>query len=58
MLPYDASPANALREAPIYIEIDRQTNEEVLATLHKGLERVIADARIVVAVRILPCPPV
>ncbi len=49
VLPYDASPANALREAPIYIEIDRQTNEEVLATLHKGLERVIADARIVVA---------
>lgn len=36
-----------LREAPIFIEIDRQTDPRILEELHKNFERVLEDNRVV-----------
>ncbi|QIN32503.1 NAD-glutamate dehydrogenase [Legionella longbeachae] len=36
-----------LHEAPIFIEIDRQTDPEMLEQLHKGCERALEDNRVV-----------
>lgn len=38
---------NVICEAPIFIEIDRQTDPYVLEELHKGFERVLEDNRVV-----------
>lgn len=48
VLPFDSQEEGAIKEAPIYIEIDRQTNPESLETLIHALDRVIHDARIAV----------
>jgi glutamate dehydrogenase len=40
---------HTISEAPIYIEIDRQTDPAVLADLEHNLDRVIKDARAAVA---------
>ena len=45
VLPADASPAGGLRESIIHIEVDRQTEPEVLERIHQGIERVLADVR-------------
>src|SRR6266511_4212672 len=42
VLPADASPAGGLRESIIHIEVDRQTEPEVLERIHQGIERVLA----------------
>lgn len=39
---------DVLVEAPIYMEIDRQTNQAALDALHATLERVLEDNRVVV----------
>lgn len=49
ILPLDSTENKAIKEAPIYIEIDRQTNPQVLAKLQNELDHVIHDARVVVA---------
>lgn len=36
-----------LHEAPIFLEIDRQTDPEMLEQLHKGCERALEDNRVV-----------
>ena len=38
---------DVLNEAPIFMEIDRQTDPRVLDELHKNLERVLEDNRVV-----------
>ncbi|HVV67653.1 MAG TPA: NAD-glutamate dehydrogenase [Gammaproteobacteria bacterium] len=48
ILPPDSSNSEALTEAPIYIEIDRQTDPKVLKALGENLDRVIGDARLAV----------
>jgi glutamate dehydrogenase len=35
-----------LRESVIHIEVDRQTEPEVLERIHQGVERVLADVRV------------
>lgn len=49
VLPYDSKNEEAGKEAPIYLEIDRQTNPQVLEELGEVLDKVINDARIAVA---------
>lgn len=41
--------ANVTLEAPIFIQIDRQTNPNVLQVLHDNLETVLSDTRAAVA---------
>lgn len=41
-------PEGSITEAPIFMEIDRQTDPAVLDALHKNLERVLQDNRSVV----------
>lgn len=48
ILPLDATNSEAHTEAPIYIEIDRQTDPKVLKELGQNLDRVIDDARLAV----------
>ena len=36
-----------LQEAPIFLEIDRQTDPKILEELHKGCERALEDNRVV-----------
>ena len=48
ILPPDSCATEALIEAPIYIEIDRQTDPKVLEELGQNLDRVISDARLAV----------
>lgn len=45
VLPMDSSDKSIRAEAPIYIEIDRQTDPEVLSTLQENLYRVLNDVR-------------
>lgn len=45
ILPPDATAKGAIAEAPIYIEVDRQTNPKILEDLIKDLDRVLGDAR-------------
>ncbi len=49
VLPFDSKESQALQEAPIYFEVDRQTNPLVLEELRNELDHVIHDARTVVA---------
>lgn len=49
VLPYDSKNDQAIKEAPIYIEIDRQTNPQILEELGEHLDKVINDARVAVA---------
>jgi glutamate dehydrogenase len=46
IVPDDAGPGEGLRESVIHIEVDRQTEPEVLERIHQGIERVLADVRI------------
>lgn len=48
ILPLDADQVDAVLEAPIYIEIDRQSDPTVLEELHSSLQRVIGDVQLVV----------
>jgi glutamate dehydrogenase len=48
VLPFDATEKGAYSEAPIYIEIDRQTDPKVLEELAVDLDRVLNDARLAV----------
>lgn len=41
-------PDNAIAEAPIFMEIDRQTDPKVLEELYHNLEKALADTHIVV----------
>ena len=41
-------PADSLRESCIHIEVDRQTEPQVLEQLRAGIERVLADVRVAV----------
>lgn len=45
ILPFNTTAKGIIAEAPIYIEIDRQTNPTILADLGKDLDRVIHDAQ-------------
>jgi glutamate dehydrogenase len=45
LLPFNSVPKDSLIEAPICIEIDKQTNPTVLKELEQDLDRVISDAR-------------
>jgi glutamate dehydrogenase len=51
VLPYreETDISNISLEAPIFIQIDRQTNPNVLKVLHENLERVLQDTREAVA---------
>lgn len=46
ILPFEAHAKGSFVEAPIYIEIDRQTDPKVLEELGKDLDRVVNDARL------------
>ncbi len=48
ILPPGSPSTEALIEAPIYIEIDRHTNPDILEKLGQNLDRVIDDARLAV----------
>lgn len=48
ILPVGSNNPNATSEAPIYFEIDRQTDEEVMETLRGNIERVLGDVKIAV----------
>ncbi len=39
---------DVIHEAPIFLEIDRQTDHKILEELHKGCERALEDNRVVV----------
>lgn len=45
VLPIGAMNPKATSEAPIYIEIDRQTDPHVMETLCKNIQRVLSDVR-------------
>lgn len=49
ILPFDAQVQNALSEAPIYIEIDKESDPEKLKDLQEGLDHVVRDARLAVS---------
>jgi glutamate dehydrogenase len=46
ILPNGAGPRDGLRESVIHIEVDRQTEPEVLERIREGIERVLADVRV------------
>jgi glutamate dehydrogenase len=46
ILPDDTGPGEGLRESVIHIEVDRQTEPEVLERIRLGIERVLADVRV------------
>jgi glutamate dehydrogenase len=46
VLPDGTAPGQGLRESIIHIELDRQTEPEVLERLHQGIERVLDDVRV------------
>lgn len=48
ILPLDSEQGDAAVEAPIYIEIDRESDTKNLENLKQGLERVIGDVQLVV----------
>ncbi len=43
ILPIGASNSHSTSEAPIYLEIDRQVDEEAMETLRMNIERVLGD---------------
>jgi glutamate dehydrogenase len=45
VLPAGTGPRDGLRESVIHVEVDRQTEPEVLERIRQGLERVLADVR-------------
>ncbi|MCB1828508.1 MAG: NAD-glutamate dehydrogenase, partial [Coxiellaceae bacterium] len=45
ILPYNSSEKDVDIESPIYMEIDRKTEKDVLATIQSNIERVLADVR-------------
>lgn len=49
ILPKDANENDATTEAPIYVEIDRQIDPEVMQSLQQNIERVLTDVRAAVA---------
>jgi glutamate dehydrogenase len=49
ILHFDADAPNALSEAPIYIEIDKENDPEKLKDLQEGLDEVVRDARLAVS---------
>jgi glutamate dehydrogenase len=46
VLPNGTGPGDGLRESILHIEVDRQTEPEVLERLRQGIERVLADVRV------------
>lgn len=46
--PYDKAHPDAEVDAPVFIEIDRQTDPKILDKLYRNLERVLEDNRVVV----------
>src|SRR3712207_1964118 len=48
VLPYDSADEDAISESVIRVEVDRQTESEVLEDLHSHLERVLEDVRVAV----------
>jgi glutamate dehydrogenase len=49
VLPHDAPVEKAISEAPLYIEIDRQSDAQTLETIQENLQRVLRDVRVAVA---------
>jgi glutamate dehydrogenase len=49
ILPPGLNDPNAISEAPIYIEIDRQTNRQVMEKLCNDIQRVLKDVQLAVA---------
>ncbi|MGB6976380.1 MAG: NAD-glutamate dehydrogenase [Gammaproteobacteria bacterium] len=49
VLPHDADVKEAISEAPLYMEIDRQSDTQTLETIRKNLQRVLYDVRVAVA---------
>jgi len=45
ILPLGANPPEATSEAPIYFEIDKQTDLKAMDVLRKDIERILADVR-------------
>lgn len=45
IFPFSSEAKDALVEAPIYLEIDKQTDKTALATLEENLQRVLQDVR-------------
>jgi glutamate dehydrogenase len=48
VLPLTAPPENCQLEAPIYIEVDKQTEPEILKALEDGIFHVLSDVRLAV----------
>jgi glutamate dehydrogenase len=46
ILPSGSGPREGLHESVIHIEVDRQTEPEVLDGIREGIERVLADVRV------------
>lgn len=46
ILPIGTSNPKATSEAPIYFEVDRQTDPEIMETLRNNIERVLGDVKI------------
>ncbi len=46
ILPDGTGPGDGLRESVIHIQVDRQTEPEVLERIHQGIERVLGDVRV------------
>jgi glutamate dehydrogenase len=46
ILPDGSGARDGLRESVIHIEVDRQTEPEVLDRIHQGVERALADVRV------------
>jgi glutamate dehydrogenase len=46
--PFDSNVKNASIEAPIYLEIDKQTDPEVLRSITENLQRILNDVRLAV----------
>lgn len=49
LLPVGATTENATTEAPIYVEIDRQTDPEIMQSIQTNILRVLEDVRVAVA---------
>lgn len=46
ILPLGANDSDAVSEAPIYLEIDRQVDPEIMESLKVNIERILGDVRI------------
>lgn len=46
VLPFETSKNNAMLEAPIYIEIEHESDKQILKNLQTGLENILNDVRV------------